>query len=212
MFNTLAYRVAISSIFFAAVTIFLGALLACQEDLKDEPESLPPGVVLQKVSTTELISKSICTDQLKAFTLLSNAANPLVDKSPDGLYHTKHVYRIYVLPNKTFTGTHSYKLFEASSGSAVEKANLVKLSGAWAEKDEQIILFGVGKLRRVKRLAQNQRVEDVKESQIELVPNSLPNQKTSDAETVKDIATVLTVENASVGPNDQKIEDICQGL
>ncbi len=105
MLNTVAYRIALSSIFLAAVTFFIGALLACQEKAKIEEVALPEGVVLQKLDKAELLSRSIWTDELKAFTILSNSKNPLKIMSDSGLYYSKSVYKIYLLPNMTFTGT-----------------------------------------------------------------------------------------------------------
>ena len=210
MFNTLAYRIALSSIFLAAVTFFIGALLACQEKAKVEDEPLPEGVVLQKFEKTELISKSICTEQLKAFTILSNSKNALKIMADSGLYYTKYIYRIYLLPDKTFTGTLSSKNYESGSGSAIGKISIKKLAGIWIEKEGQLILTGLGKVRKVKRLTANQREEEVKEVNFEIVLNdSFENMEEIPEE---QRTTVLSIENSSVGPKEEKIEEICQSL
>lgn len=209
MLNTVAYRIALSSIFLAAVTFFIGALLACQEKEKVEETPLPEGVILQKLEKTEILSRSICTDKLKAFTILSNSKNPLKIMSDSGLYYSKHVYKIYLLPNMTFTGTRSSKNFESASDSAIEKNSTKQLDGIWLEKDNQLALSGLGKIRKVKRLKPEQREEDVKEVTLELVLNDFQeiNELTEEQRTI-----VLSIENSSVGPKEQKIEDICQSL
>ncbi len=210
MLNTVAYRIALSSIFLAAVTFFIGALLACQEKAKIEEVPLPEGVVLQKLDKAELLSRSICTDQLKAFTILSNSKNPLKIMSDSGLYYSKSVYKIYLLPNMTFTGTLSSKNYENGSDSALEETSTKKITGAWLENKSQLILTGLGKIRKVKRLAANQREEDVKEIKFELVLND--SFENIEAIPEEQRTTVVSIENSSVGPKEQKIEEICKPL
>lgn len=209
MLNKTDLNKAALSMLLTGVFTFALALVACQESNKDYTEKDDSkDVVLLKIESGELLSKAVCTDKLQVYSILSNAKNPLKVESKDNkYYYTNFIFKIYLLPDKSFTGSLVSKVFDTHSGAPIHEAKTKTLNGVWVEKEGTIDLLGLGKIRKVKVEANSSETEnkaDSSTSKIELFISS-----TDDSSLVKK-ATQLFVDQAAKGPFEQDVADICQ--
>lgn len=209
MFNKIDLsKAGLSILLTSVVSIGLG-LVACQDKEKQNygEETEISDVLLQKIEKGELVSKVICDDKIQVYNILGNLKTPLKIESPDKYFYTNYIFKIYLLADKSYTGSMTSKTFDAVSNAPIREAKVQNLTGVWIEKKDGLELLGLGRIRKVKVPAktedQKEKAAEKETSKIELVISSAANR-----ELIKK-ATQLSIEQVAEGPEGQKISDIC---
>ncbi len=218
MFNKEDLQTVFMSILLTGVIVLALGLVACQDSVKkaveDSTEFRDADIQRIELEKGELLSKAVCTDNSQTYTVLTNIKNPLKIDSLDKSFYTSYVLKIYLLPDKTYSGSVTTKTFETASNSPVREAKVQSLKGIWIEKKALLELVGLGKIRKVKQAVPNSEAKEneTKDEKIapkfvdkvELMISSLAQQSRLNKK-----ITVLTSEPAQEGPDGQKLSEIC---
>lgn len=223
MFNKEDLQTVFMSILLTGVIVFALSLMACQDNYKKQVEESAEfaDVNMQKIEKGELISKAVCTESSKNYTILTNIKTPLKIESEDKYFYLSYTFKLYLLPDKTYSGSLTVKGFDTASNSPIQAPRTQALQGLWSEKNNMILLMGLGKIRKIKspvpvtenpepqsaEAASADQVEKIEPkfvNKVELMIDSLVHQSSLNKK-----ITELTIESASEGPNGQKLDEIC---